>query len=88
MCRLIGEAAEKVEAARERDVASLAQEREADARLSAAAAAEERVRAEAATVKAAADAAEQDAKNAKRVLYHLHTASKTVTCQHASCLDL
>ncbi len=56
-----------MEAAKERDVASLAKEREADARIAAAAAAEERVRTEATAIKAAADAAEQDAKNAKRV---------------------
>ena len=80
MRRLIGEAAEKVEMARERDMASLAKDREADVRLSRAAAAEERVQADAAAVKAAANAAEQDAKNAKRVII-------TKSRQHAPCLD-
>ncbi len=86
MYRLIGEAAEKVEAARERDAASLAKEREADARLSAAAAAEEQIRTEAAAVKAAADSAEQDAKNANRVRDSaLHRVPFKSACTRPAC---
>jgi hypothetical protein len=72
LCRLTAEAVEKVEAAREREAASLAKEREADARATAAAAAEERARAETAAVQQAAEAAEQNAKEAKKAGFHVH----------------
>lgn len=70
MRRALAEAAEKVEAARERDGASLALARDAEAQRAAAVAMEERVRAEAAAAREAAQAAERDAQEARQVWVH------------------
>ena len=56
-----------MEAARERDSASMAMARDAEAKQAAAAVAEERARAEAAAAQEAAQAADRDAQEAKQV---------------------